>query len=34
MKVAERIIAEESGEPLRKLIAELEEENSWLKLLP
>jgi hypothetical protein len=31
MKVAEKIIAEESGESLRKRIVELEEENSRLK---
>jgi hypothetical protein len=31
MKVAEKIIAEEGGQTLQKCIAELEEENSWLK---
>jgi hypothetical protein len=32
MKVVEKIIAEERGEPLRKCITDLEEKNSRLKL--
>jgi ATP-dependent protease ClpP protease subunit len=30
MKLTERIVAEEGRETLQKLIAELEEENSWM----